>query len=553
MNKTSLNNLLLNTIFLNGAKAVAKSGGGGVKVEWEEVTLYNSNNSILIQNIKPNSITSFEVFGGATNYNPSPTHHNSIITNLGTIAFVNDGLPVGAYARLQGITFGADTYYVIDGFRLKGSDTLRVSFTANKACNLIGCYTTADAEDNYDIYLSTTANSKYLRYNGGAYLSTVVVGERYDVVVTPTGCTSFGKKSTWEQKDFTASVDMVVGTTSVSATSSSFDGTIHGDVIVDGRLHLVPCERLSDGVIGYYDTIGRKFYEPTVGAGVAGEYDGSKVSQADYNMRDYFEIKDADSDELYSTIDVPMVLLGIGEDKDSWDMISGNVVRKIGYYVFTGDESFSTSTTYGSALLLTAASTKWGADRNKSVKCSYFIGQPMVSSGSMSNNTCFFNASGHFYFRTSKSADIFSLWLKQRYAAGVPCVVAYALSSESVEVAQVVHPYYRGEDVEVVREDYNRDNPFKLTCKVKMGAAIVFHIEGQEFSAKVRMTWAEWCDDPELNPAGYYINDYGWVELYEGSGWLGTYYSVSDGSGSVLGTDVIEPNFNYILMVGGIG
>lgn len=170
------------------------------------------------------------------------------------------------YTKLLGITMHDDTYYTIDGFRLKGSDTVKISFTANKACNVFGAYTTANAEDNYSIFASTSANAKYLRYNGGTYLSHIVAEKRYDIVITPTGCTGFEKESTWSQKSFTASVDMLIGSTSVSATSAKMDGTIHGSIEVAGRAKFIPCKRLSDGVVGYYDTYSKRFYVPTIGS-----------------------------------------------------------------------------------------------------------------------------------------------------------------------------------------------------------------------------------------------------------------------------------------------
>ena len=46
-------------------------------------------------------------------------------------------------------------------------------------------------------------------------------------------------------------------------------GDIIGNVIVDGRLKLIPCERLSDNVLGYYDAVSGTFYEPTGGAPIS--------------------------------------------------------------------------------------------------------------------------------------------------------------------------------------------------------------------------------------------------------------------------------------------
>lgn len=182
---------------------------------------------------------------------------------------VDDELPSG-YKRLVGLEYTGNTYYKITGFKLQGSDTVRLSFAVNKACNVFGCYTTNDATDNYSLYMSTASNAKYLRYDGDVYNSVVSsshFGDRYDVVITPNGTSGMPVDSVMTPATFTAPVDLCVGVTSPSATSSKLDGKLWGNFVVDGRLKLIPCERLSDNVLGYYDTYSEMFYEPT-GSGV---------------------------------------------------------------------------------------------------------------------------------------------------------------------------------------------------------------------------------------------------------------------------------------------
>lgn len=174
------------------------------------------------------------------------------------------GVP-SAYRKLTGITFGANTYYAITGFRLKGSDTLRISFSVTKACNVIGCYTTTSASTNYSLYISTTSGSKYLRYDGQTYNSYFPSGSlntRKDVVINPTGSSGMPTSESWSERTFTAESDMCIGTTSAGATSSKLSGNIWGDVVVDGRFRGVPVERISDGKRGYYDLYTDTFYEP---------------------------------------------------------------------------------------------------------------------------------------------------------------------------------------------------------------------------------------------------------------------------------------------------
>lgn len=175
------------------------------------------------------------------------------------------GVPAG-YTRLAGITYAANTYYEITGFRLRGSDTVRFSASFDKACNVFGCYTTTSAQDNYSLYISASSGSKYLRYNGGTYASYVAsnqFGTQYNIVITPTGSSGLpNSNGSWTEQDFVTSTDMCIGTTSVSATSSKFDGDIYGDFVVDGRFRGVPVQRISDGAVGYYDVYTNQFYAP---------------------------------------------------------------------------------------------------------------------------------------------------------------------------------------------------------------------------------------------------------------------------------------------------
>lgn len=174
------------------------------------------------------------------------------------------------YRELIGLSYGAKAYFLITGFRLRGSDTVRISFSANKACNVFGCYTNTTAKDNYSLYASTSSNAKYLRYGGetyNSYIPPAFVGERIDAVITPTGTRGMPTDSVITPETFDGSADLCVGHTSPSGTSSKLDGNVWGAFVVDGRLKLIPVERKADGVLGYYDSKSGTFYEP-IGSGI---------------------------------------------------------------------------------------------------------------------------------------------------------------------------------------------------------------------------------------------------------------------------------------------
>lgn len=174
------------------------------------------------------------------------------------------GLPEG-YKKVKGFKFSHGTYYKITDFFLKSDDVLHISFSVDNACNVFGCYTGASATNNYSLYAMTTSGGKYLRYDGSTYnscFSSAELGKRFDVTISASGTSGMPIDSVFSESTFTCSSDLCIGTTSPSATSLKLDGNIWGNIVVEGRLKLVPCERLSDGVLGYYDMVGGTFYEP---------------------------------------------------------------------------------------------------------------------------------------------------------------------------------------------------------------------------------------------------------------------------------------------------
>lgn len=169
----------------------------------------------------------------------------------GSPLIIEDGSLPAAFRKLTGINYDGNVWYDT-GHILHGSDTIRFSFKATKACNVLGCYTTASAQTNYSLYVSTTSGSKYLRYNGGTYDSYIATNTRYDVTVTPTGSSGMRNDSTWTAKTFTTESNMLIGTTSTGATSAKLTGVMYGSVIIDGVATIIPAERISDNAIGYY-------------------------------------------------------------------------------------------------------------------------------------------------------------------------------------------------------------------------------------------------------------------------------------------------------------
>lgn len=185
--------------------------------------------------------------------------NSNALTYGGNAIILRDGVPDG-YRRLTGVQFDGGVWYESNLY-LQGSDTLRFSFEASIACNVLGCYTTATAQTNFSLYAALTAGSSYLRYNGGTYDSAIDVNTRYDVTMTPTGSHGMKNDSSWTAQTFTAESKMCIGTTSLAAQSAKLTGKLYGDVEVEGRELFIPVERLSDNKILYWASIGGYFME----------------------------------------------------------------------------------------------------------------------------------------------------------------------------------------------------------------------------------------------------------------------------------------------------
>lgn len=175
---------------------------------------------------------------------------------------VGGDLPEG-YNRVPGLTL-KNARYVITGFFLTGDDTLKFK-AKGSASNWIGCFNSADADDNYSFYATTAATGKYARYNGQTGGSSIANASTwYEVTMSPDGITGVKNPSTFTKASFTCSIPLCIGATSPTGTASS-NVSFEGHIDIPGRIRLIPCERESDGVLGWHD--GTNFYEPTIESG----------------------------------------------------------------------------------------------------------------------------------------------------------------------------------------------------------------------------------------------------------------------------------------------
>lgn len=351
---------------------------------------------------------------------PTPDAPVDIVCNNGALRMVDNELPA-AYKRVLGFSMNNNSFWEISDFPLYGSDTLRFSFDASDACNVIGAYSGSASGNNYSMYVGSSSN--YLRYKSGAYNSGVTFGDRYDVEITPTGSHGMKTDSTWTEQEFTTPTNLCIGTTSTTASSAKLKGTLYGNIEVVGRAKFVPCERIADSVLGYYDLIGGAFYEQASGysGAVSLGYDGSHYARQTIGTAEVLTV----AEQTASVVD----LLSVGTYKDEQDLITGAITRRVGVKVFDGTEAINQGQSMGSLVMFTYSLTQ-APSGSPGLFCSHYKqGIMTLDAVMLSSRTLTFTVSSTDF----ASATDFKAFLAAQYAAGTPVIVLYPLATAATE------------------------------------------------------------------------------------------------------------------------
>ena len=380
---------------------------------------------------------------------PTPSNPVNIKCNNGTLTFVDAELP-NAYKRVIGFQCNNNAMWEIEGFYLRGSDTVRVSFSVTAACNVWGCYHSTSATNNYDLYAATSSGAKYLRYGNKTYPSAFVgedLDKRFDCVYTPTGTQGMPVDSTWDEAEFEATNDLMLGSTSPQSSSAKLRGKLYGDFIVESgsseRLHLVPCERVSDNVLGYYDLVGKTFYEPREG------YEGAVSMGYDYSHHVVRVIgtpevltvsASGEADQTASVSD----LLSVGNFEDTHELIQGTVTRNCGVVVLTGEESWSKSSS-GNAYFTKVKGSK-RSSTNLVGLSTHFVGSTASTANMPDNSVKFTYATsiandGIVLIKKNdcQNATDFKTFITEQYNAGTPVIVVFPLATPTTETVTAQH------------------------------------------------------------------------------------------------------------------
>lgn len=175
---------------------------------------------------------------------------------------LGDGeLPV-AYKRLQDIHFDGDCYYETDE-KLYGNDVITLTLQADSSAgqNVFGCYSgTGTSAVNLSLYVyANTTGGSYLRANQTLLRPTLGTGKR-TISFGNGETTGFYKDVTYDVEEFETTDTAQIGALP-NSSSPKFTGYFYGNVTIGNRLKYIPCERVADGAIGYYEVFSKKFLE----------------------------------------------------------------------------------------------------------------------------------------------------------------------------------------------------------------------------------------------------------------------------------------------------
>ncbi len=235
---------------------------------------------LLLPNALPNSIYELVQYGQCEQATaPSPNAPVNIKCNNGTIVLKDAELPYG-YKRLERINFNSSGYYDTNK-KLYGSDvvTMTIDNVSTSGQNLFGCYSgTGDDAYNFSMYIYGTASGQaYWRYGQTLYRPVLGGTTKKTISFGAGGTSGFKTDVSYDTVEFETTDNAYIGALP-NSSSTKFSGDIVGNITIGTRLKYIPCERVSDGVIGYYEVVEGVFLEPQGTAPTAGAYDNTHLA-----------------------------------------------------------------------------------------------------------------------------------------------------------------------------------------------------------------------------------------------------------------------------------
>lgn len=180
----------------------------------------------------------------------------------------------------------------------------------------------------------------------------------------------------------------------------------------------MPARRLADNVLGMWDKVNKVFYTNAgTGTFVAGP---AVYSEPDYTVVGTTETI-ADSLSNSATAEDLFNLTGAIDEQE---ILSGNVIHKVGVKILTGSENWTTESTWFKADILEPSALN-------SLFCSHFERRVITQDNSVFKNID--SSVLMVHYSACSTVDSFKEWLRNQYEAGQPVIVLYPLVTPTAE------------------------------------------------------------------------------------------------------------------------
>lgn len=397
------------------------SEGGGGSEKW---TTINGTAPLILEDAVASAIKRLVQFGRCEqDSTPTSSAPIAIKCNNGALTIVDDELPVG-YRRITEINFDGNTWYET-GEKLNGDDdvTMTLAGTSSTGQNVFGSYNgTAEGRVNFSLFIygAGSTSKSYFRY-GVQLLRPVFGSGQRTITFGKSGTTGFNSNESATPEEFETPANAYIGMLP-NSTSPAFTGRIIGDIVVGTRLKWIPCERVADGVIGYYETHNGVFIEPSgTGAPTKGNYDGSHYVLQVVGTPEMVMLPDMQTASVSN-------IFGVGDYTDTQDIISGAITRRVGIKVLDGTEAWTKTSDNRFTTLFNDAVAGVG----NLILCTHYVYNRNVTS----TNCCRITDTGRLYICDTfgySTAGEYKTFLAEQYAAGTPVIVVYPLAEEAEE------------------------------------------------------------------------------------------------------------------------
>lgn len=178
------------------------------------------------------------------------------IVRNGNALCIEDGTLPPEYRELLGFKFDGASWFET-GEKLYGSDliTITLSQTVTSGQNVFGAYAgTSAGTKNFSLYVygSSSSSNSYYRYDETLYRPRLGSGQRTLTFGNSEETTGFANNVETTPSDFVTNAEAWIAGLP-NSSSPKYTGAIEGRISAGTRLIWVPCERVSDGELGYYE------------------------------------------------------------------------------------------------------------------------------------------------------------------------------------------------------------------------------------------------------------------------------------------------------------